>query len=68
MSNCVPPDSSVLGSAVDDVPAVLAQLEGDVVGLESGNSVSLIFLFVRRQKPDPAFVWVPVSGLQRLIL
>ena len=62
------PDSSILGSAMDDVPAVLAQREGDFVGLEAGDSVGLVdpdaVSLVLLQELEPLF-GVPDSGLER---
>ena len=61
------PDPPVLAPAFDDRPAVLAQLEGDVVGLEAGDSVDLVdvVVVVLRQELDATLVGVSVSGLKR---
>ena len=61
------PDPPVCGPAVDDRSAVLAQLEGDVVGLEAGDSVGHVdvVIDVLRQELDATLVGVSISGLKR---
>jgi hypothetical protein len=40
------PDFSLLGSAVDHRPAVLAQLEGNLVRFKSGNAISVVLVLI----------------------